>query len=136
MSWLNAQSLTGVVLTMLICWLVSEDRRRFPVKLALVAVGIQVAIVLLLFGVPQARSVLLFIGLGVNGLAASTQAGSAFIFGYLAGGPQPYMVQGAPPYIFAFQVLPVILVVCALSALLWQWGVLKLITRGFGFVFQ
>ena len=136
MSWLNAQSLTGLVLTMLICWAASEDRKRFPVKLALFSIGIQVGIVLLLFGVPQARAVLLFIGLGVNGLATSTQAGSAFIFGYLAGGPQPYMVQGAPPYIFAFQVLPVILVVCALSALLWHWGVLKLVTRGFGFVFQ
>ncbi len=39
-------------------------------------------------------------------------------------------------FIFAFHVLPVILVVCALSALLWHWKVLKWITHGFGFLFQ
>jgi CNT family concentrative nucleoside transporter len=132
----NAQSLTGIVLVMLVCWAFSEDRRRFPWKLALAAMAIQIGIVLLLFGLPQTRGVLLGIGMAVNGLASSTQAGSAFIFGYLAGGPQPYVVQGPAPYIFAFQVLPVILVVCGLSALLWHWGVLKLVTRGFGFVFQ
>ena len=136
--WLNAQSLCGVVLTMLVCWAASEDRRRFPWKLALAALGIQIGIVLLLFGVPAARGVLLAIGLGVDGLASSTQAGSAFVFGYLAGGAQPFQPSGdpTPPYLFAFRVLPVILVVCALSALLWHWGILKWITRGFGFVFQ
>jgi CNT family concentrative nucleoside transporter len=39
-------------------------------------------------------------------------------------------------FIFAFQVMPVILVVCALSALLWHWKILKWITQGFGFLFQ
>ena len=44
---------------------------------------------------------------------------------------------GSPaPFIFAFRVLPVILVVCALSALLWHLKVLKWVTRAFGFAFQ
>jgi CNT family concentrative nucleoside transporter len=132
----NAQSLLGIGLTMLICWAASEDHRRFPWKLALFSLGIQVGVVLLLFGLPQARSALLLIGLVVNGLATSTQAGSAFIFGYLAGGSQPFPTPGPVPYLFAFQVLPVILVACALSALLWHWGILKVVTRAFGFVFQ
>jgi CNT family concentrative nucleoside transporter len=39
-------------------------------------------------------------------------------------------------FVFAFQVLPLILVISALSALLWHWGILKLIIRGFGFLFE
>ncbi|MGE0743447.1 MAG: NupC/NupG family nucleoside CNT transporter, partial [Hyphomonadaceae bacterium] len=40
------------------------------------------------------------------------------------------------PFIFGFRVLPLILVISALSALLWHWGVLRWITRAFGFVFE
>jgi CNT family concentrative nucleoside transporter len=39
-------------------------------------------------------------------------------------------------FVFAFRVLPVILVICALSALLWHWRILKWITQGFGLVFE
>ena len=55
----------------------------------------------------------------------------------MAGGAQPYAVtdEGAL-FVFAFQVLPLILVISALSALLWHWKILKWITQGFGFVFQ
>jgi len=133
----NAQSLTGLGLTMLICWLVSEDRRRFPWKLAAGSIAVQAALVLLLFGAPAARSVLGAMASGVDALGASTQDGTRFVFGFLAGGAQPYPV-GDPGslYILAFHVLPVILVVCALSALLWHWRILKWITRGFGLLFQ
>jgi concentrative nucleoside transporter, CNT family len=133
----NAQSLTGLGLTMLICWLASEDRRRFPWKLAVGAIAVQVLLVLLLFGAPAARAVLQAMAAGVNGLGDATQDGTRFVFGFLAGGNQPYPV-GDPSslYILAFHVLPVILVVCALSALLWHWRILKWITRGFGFLFQ
>jgi CNT family concentrative nucleoside transporter len=134
---LNGQSLIGLVLVMALCWLVSEDRRRFPWKLAIGAVLVQVLLVLLLFGVPQARAALQWVGHGVDGLSASTAAGTQFVFGYLAGGDQPYATNNpAALFVFAFKVLPVILVVCALSALLWHLRVLKWITQGFGFLFE
>ena len=37
---------------------------------------------------------------------------------------------------FIFDVLPLIIVISALSALLWHWGILKWVMRGFGVVFQ
>ena len=133
----NVQSLTGLALVMGLCWLVSEDRRRFPWKLAIGAVGVQLGLVLLLFGVPQARAALQGVGQAVDGLSASTAAGTAFVFGYLGGGAQPYPTSNpAALFVLAFRVLPVILVVCALSALLWHLKILKWITRAFGFVFE
>jgi CNT family concentrative nucleoside transporter len=135
----NGQGLIGLFGVMGLCWLASEDRGRFPWRLAVGAVAVQVGLVLLLFGSPPARAGLEAIGHGVDGLAAATQAGTSFVFGYLAGGVQPYVALPAAagaPFIFAFRVLPVILVICALSALLWHLKVLKWITRGFGFVFE
>jgi len=134
----NAQSLAGVAVTIGLCWLLSERRAAFPWKLALGGLVAQAALVLLLFGLPPARSVLAGAGQVVDGLAGSTQAGVTFVFGFLAGGQsQPYTVTSPGSlFVFAFRVLPVILVICALSALLWHWRILKWITQGFGFVFQ
>ena len=132
----NAQSLTGVALVLLLCWLISEDRGRFPWRLTLIALAVQVAMVLLLFASPGARTVLEAVGRGVDALAGSAQAGTRFVFGFLAGGEQPYPAVAGPPYILAFRVLPVILVICALSALLWHWRILKWITQAFGLVFR
>jgi CNT family concentrative nucleoside transporter len=133
----NAQSLIGLGLVMAICWLLSENRRAFPWKLAIGALVVQVGLVLLLFGVPPARAALQSVGAAVDGLSQSTQTGTAFVFGYLSGTDQPFPTgpMGAP-FIFAFRVMPVILVVCALSALLWHLKVLQWITRAFGFAFQ
>jgi CNT family concentrative nucleoside transporter len=134
----NAQSLVGLVSTLLVCWVLSENRRRFPLRMAFFAIVAQVALVLLLFATPAAQGALTGIGEAVDGLAASAQAGTLFVFGFLAGGAQPYPLPAGTtaPFIFAFRVLPVILLICALSALLWHWRILKWITRAFGFLFQ
>ncbi len=134
----NAQSLVGVASVLLICWAVSENRARFPVKLAVGAILTQAILVLALFGLPPLRDALQGVGIVVDGLASSTQAGVAFVFGFLAGTPnQPYpLTDGGALFVFAFRVLPVILVVCALAALLWHWKILVWITQLFGVVFE
>ncbi|MDO9471692.1 MAG: nucleoside transporter C-terminal domain-containing protein [Caulobacter sp.] len=133
----NAQSLVGIALTLLVCWALSEDRKRFPWRLALGALVVQVGLILLLFGLPAARGVVAGISAAVDGLGAATAQGTQFVFGYLGGGVQPYSVENPQGlFVFAFQVLPLILVISALSALLWHWGILKWIIRGFGFLFE
>ena len=136
-SVLNLQSLLGLVVIVAACWGLSENRRAFPWTLALGAVAVQAALVLALFAIPGSQNVLAAITGAVDGLNAATQRGTQFVFGYLAGGDQPYAVanEGAL-FTFAFQVLPLILVISALSALLWHWKVLKWITHGFGILFQ
>ena len=133
----NAQSLVGIALTLLICWVLSEDRKRVPWRLAIGALLVQLGLILVLFGLPAARSVVVGISATVDGLGAATAQGTQFVFGYLGGGAQPYLVENPQGlFVFAFQVLPLILVISALSALLWHWGILKLIIRGFGFLFE
>jgi len=136
-SVLNLQSLLGLAVIVGVCWAISEDRRRFPWRLTVGAIAVQAALVLALFAIPGSQGVLAAVTGAVDGLAVATNQGTRFVFGYLAGGDQPYAVnnQGAL-FTFAFQVLPLILVISALSALLWHWKVLKWLTYGFGLLFQ
>lgn len=134
---LNLQSLLGLVVIVAVCWAVSENRRAFPWRLALGAIGVQAALILALFAIPGSQGVLAAVTGAVDGLAAATAEGTQFVFGYLAGGDQPYPVQNQGAlFTFAFNVLPLILVISALSALLWHWRILKWLTLAFGFLFQ
>lgn len=136
-SLLNLQSLLGLLVIVAACWGLSENRRAFPWRLALGAVAVQAVLVLALFAIPGSRNVLAAITGAVDGLATATNRGTQFVFGYLAGGDQPYVISNQPAlFTFAFQVLPLILVISALSALLWHWKILKWITQGFGVLFQ
>lgn len=135
----NARSLLAVVLIILVSWVFSENKRKFPVLLTLGALVLQAGLVLALFAAPHAQAVLAGVNGVVDGLARATDQGTQFVFGFLGGGDQPYAqaAEGAPPpFLFGFRVLPLILVISALSALLWHWKILKWITQGFGLLFQ
>ena len=134
----NLRGIAGVGLILAISWGLSENRARFPWRLAIGAILAQLVLVLILFGVPASRVLLTAAGAAVDGLSSSTQVGVKFVFGFLAGaGGQPYPVSDPSSlFLLGFRVLPVILVICALSALLWHWRILRWLTQGFGFVFQ
>ncbi|WP_339871049.1 nucleoside transporter C-terminal domain-containing protein [uncultured Brevundimonas sp.] len=136
-SLLNLQSLFGLTVIIAACWGLSENRRAFPWKLALGAVAVQAGLVLALFAIPGSQAVLAAVTSAVDGLSLASARGAQFVFGYLAGGDQPYSVDNPSAlFTFAFNVLPLILVISALSALLWHWKILKWITHGFGLLFQ
>lgn len=135
----NARSLLAVFGIMLICWLLSEDKRRFPLLLAIGALAVQAGLVVLLFAIPNSQVVLSGISNAVDGLASASDKGAQFVFGYLGGGDPPFatLPAGAPlPFVFGFRVLPLILVISALSALLWHWRILEWLTRLFGLLFE
>ena len=109
-SLLNLQSLLGLVVIVAACWGLSENRKAFPWRLTLGAIAVQAALVLALFAIPGSQAVLHAITGAVDGLAVATNRGTQFVFGYLAGGDQPYPVANqASLFTFAFQVLPLIL---------------------------
>ncbi len=92
----NLRSLAGIAIIAGICWLFSENRSRFPFRLAIGALALQAGLVFLMFGLPGARGPLTAICNAVNGaLGGDRMPGTQFVFGYLAGGAQPY--RGAGP---------------------------------------
>ena len=135
--WDNARALIGIVLIYGICLLVSERRGSFPWKIVVGATLMQFAFALILFWVTPIRSILLQANVVVDGLQEATRAGTNFVFGYVGDNVAASQVMdGSPTPLFFFQILPIVIVVAALSAILWHWRILRWITNGFAYVFQ
>lgn len=135
--WDNGRAILGLFVITGIAWLLSENKKRFPWKIVIGAVAMMYAFTLLLFGVPIIRAGLDSVNNGINVLIAATREGTSFVFGPVIGDQAKWeQLVGAPGPIFIFQLLPLIIVIGSLSAILWHWGVLKVITNGFAFVFQ
>lgn len=134
--WDNARALIGLAMIVGIAWALSENRKAFPWKIVLGAVGLQFAFALLLFAVPPVRSILFKANILVDALEEATKAGTGFVYGYI-GDNSTFPVEGveAGPAFF-FQILPIVIVVAALSAILWHWRVLRLVTKAFAFIFS
>jgi len=68
----------------------------------------------------------------VLALQEATHAGTSFVFGYVGGGPLPF-AESYPgsSFILAFQALPMVLLMSALSSLLFYWKVLPVVVRAF-----
>jgi CNT family concentrative nucleoside transporter len=136
----QAQSLIGLLAIPLIAWALSERRSVAPLHLARVILAglvLQFAIAGLMLNVPASRAAFDWAAGLVAALQAATNAGMRLVFGYLAGGPAPFeTVRPETSFILAFQALPLILVISALSRLLYHWGVLQIVVRGLGWVLQ
>jgi CNT family concentrative nucleoside transporter len=137
----NLQSLLGLlVLTALAALLAPRQLERTPsalIKTMVAGLAVQLILALLILKVPPIRY--LFAGLtgAVVALQTATDAGTAFVFGYLGGGPLPFQeTQPGASFIFAFRALPLILVISALSALLFYWRILPGIVYGFSWALQ
>ena len=137
----QAQSLVGLFAIPLIAWAISERRGAIkPARLArivIAGIGLQVLIAGVMLNVPAARAAFDWAAGLVAALQAATSAGMRLVFGYLAGGLAPFeTVRPETSFILAFQALPLILVISALSKLLYHWGVLQKVVHGIGWVLQ
>jgi CNT family concentrative nucleoside transporter len=129
--------LLGISVLIALAWALSEDRSQFRFRMVAAALLLQTAIALLLLKFPPARALLLGLNDLVNALSTATTAGATFVFGYVAGGVTPFSVTNPRAMTsFAFGVLPLVIVISALSSLLWYWRVLPLIVRGIAFVLR
>lgn len=132
----TARALLGVVAFLGIGWLLSENKRALPWRPVLVGLACQITLALLLTKVPAITAGFAAATHAVDALQAASKAGSSFMFGYLGGGRAPFsMADPSAAFIFAFQALPAILLVGALSALLWHWKVLIVIVRAAAWAF-
>ena len=127
------QGLIGLAAVLLLAWSLSEDRANRPGWRWLGgALLLQLAIAVIVVRVPAVWAAVGVANQGVAAIEKATLVGSSYMFGFLGGAPLPFVLaQGAsPPLIIAFQILPLIIVFSALSALLWHWGILKALVRG------
>jgi concentrative nucleoside transporter, CNT family len=128
----NIQSAVGIFALLALAFLVSEDRRLVSWRQAATGLAVTFVLAVLMLKIPQLQAAFAVIGEAVDAIAVATRAGTTFVFGYLGGGPLPYELKtpGAE-FVFALQALPVVLVMSVLTTLMFHWGILPPIVRGF-----
>ena len=131
------QGVIGIISFLLLAWILSEHRSRVAWKTVLTGLGLQFLVALVLVKAPVFREFFVQLNRVILSLEESTTAGTSFVFGYLGGGELPFSEKfpGAS-FVLAFQALPLVLVVSALSSLLFHWGVLPRVVRGFSWALQ
>jgi len=129
----------GVVLIVLLAWAFSENRKQLPSwRWIGGAMLLQLALAILIVRVPLIWDAINLANHAVQAIEKATLVGSSYMFGYLGGAPLPFpMAEGSqPPLIIAFQILPLVIVFSAISALLWHWKILSWIVRGLSWALQ
>jgi CNT family concentrative nucleoside transporter len=135
----HLQSALGIFVILFAAWLFSENRRAFPWRIAIVGIALQAGIAMLLLKVEVARNALFGLNGVVGVLTDATRAGTGFVYGFLGGGPSPFPANIVDPHAlstFAFGILPLVIIISALSAILWYWRVLPIIVGAMAFVLR
>ena len=116
----------------------SQNRSSINYRHIVAAIFLQVILAFALLKIPFIVQIFAYLSEGVTALQAATQEGAEFVFGYLSNSStSPFESSGTGnSMIFAFQILPLIIVISSLSALLWFWNILPLIIRAISKVFE
>ena len=131
------QGAAGVAGLLLLAWIFSEKRSAVPWRAIGAGLLLQLALALLFLKVPFINQLFFSLNDLLSLIEKATQAGTSLVFGYLGGGAAPFTVtQESANFVLAFRALPIVLVMSALSALLFHWGVLQWVVRGISWLLE
>lgn len=112
------RGLLGLFFLIVIAYSFSSNRKAIPWKTVGIALAVQILIGVAILKITWVQTVFEWVGKGFIKVIEYTKAGSSFLFG-------PLVDLDSTPYIFAFQVLPVILFFSALTSILYYWGIIQ-----------
>jgi CNT family concentrative nucleoside transporter len=131
------RSLAGFFLLHALAWALSENRKRIAWRPVIAGMLLTLALGVVLLRAPLVKEAFFAMNDALNALEKATREGTAFVFGFLGGGPLPFAeTYAGANFVLAFRALPLVLVVSALSALLFYWRVLPWIVRAFSLLLQ
>ena len=113
----------GIGVLLLVCWLLSNNRKEINWRLVGGGMGLQFVLAVLILLVPGVSSIFDYISQGFVSFLNFSEAGAIFLFGNLMQADKTW------GYIFAFQVLPTIIFFSAVSSVLYYYGILQAIIR-------
>ncbi len=134
---LTVHQLLGVAALLALAYALSEDRRAVRWRTVVAALFLAAVIAVAALKLPPLAAALQTLNGVVALLSRATQAGTAFVFGYLGGANPPFAeVDPGAGFVLAFRALPLVLVISALSALLFHWRVLPWVVLGFAWLLR
>jgi CNT family concentrative nucleoside transporter len=138
------QAIVGAVVILGIAYVLSTARSRIDLKTVAWGLSLQIAFALIVLKTDVGRVTFAKLGDWVTKLLAFADVGSSFVFGPLGDKTAwPKIMtavlgaEGAQySSIFAFQVLPTIIFIAALFAILYYFGVMQIVVRGFAWLMR
>ena len=118
------QIILGAIILTVIAVPLSNNYKAIKAKNIVAAMGAMVLFAFILLN-PYVAGFFEVISAGVAKLSSATAEGTTFVFGSLFENN---------PFVFALNVLPLIIVMASISALLWHWRILPLVIKGFSYV--
>jgi CNT family concentrative nucleoside transporter len=130
-------ALAGMAGLLALAWAMSENRRAIPWRAVVAGMVLLLILTLVFLKIPLVKSLFLKLNDVLLVLERATLAGTSLVFGYVGGGPAPFQVSDANSnFVLAFRALPIVLVMSALSALLFYWRIVPAIVRALSFVLE
>ena len=132
------QAIIGFIGLVCIAIPFSNNMSFINIKHIFAAIILQIFLAFALIKIPFIIQIFAYLSEGVTALQTATQEGAEFVFGYLSNAAElPFELSGyGNTMIFAFQILPLIIVISSLSALLWFWNILPMIIRAISKIFE
>ncbi len=130
-------SLFGWFTMIAFAWTISYNRKKFPLRTVLWGLGLQFALACLILKTPYGGELFVVAGKAVQKLYFFATKGTGFVFGPLASddllgksfGPENGLV-------FAVLITGTIVLVAALSSLLYHWGILQRVVQAVAWVMR
>ncbi len=116
----------GLVVFIALAWLISRDRRRFPIRVVVGGLGLQVLLAFLVLRTDQGRWLFERIGDGFAAVMNSVNAGSGFVFSQ----------NDSLLSTFAFGVLPTVIFFSSLMSVLYYLGIMQRLVWVMAWVMQ
>ncbi|MBN2448183.1 MAG: hypothetical protein JXO22_15750 [Phycisphaerae bacterium] len=116
-----ARGLLGIGAFVLLAWLISYDRRRFPWKIVLGGLALQWALAWIVLRTEAGRAFFDGVGRIVTAVLRGADEGAAFVFGPLAGSHPDV----AWPAIAGIKIMTTIIIVSTIAAVGYHYGVLQ-----------
>lgn len=130
-------SVLGLLVFVGVAWAISSNRKLFPWRVVLWGLGLQFLFGFLILKTTPGERVFDFCQRGVTKLIGFADEGAKMVFGPLANGDLLSEKLGAGNgFIFVIAVTATIILVAALSSLLYHYGILQLVVRGTAWVMQ
>ncbi len=121
------QGLAGIVLILGIAFLFSNNRSRINYRLVFSGIALQILIAVLVFKVTPVANFFQWLGHGMQLIEGFAFKGSSFVYGGIAvpKGDGSAMDYAAGGFVFAFNVTATIVLVCALVAIFYHYGIMQ-----------
>ena len=134
---LKLVSLLGLIVFIGIAWALSSNRKRFPWRTVSWGLALQFLIGFLILKTAPGAAIFDFFQRGVTKLIGFADEGSSMVFGPLAN--TPLLSEKLGPgnsFIFVVTVTATIILVAAISSLLYHYGILQVVVRGTAWIMQ